>query len=239
MADVLRTSIVDALAKYSSVPDEVREYVADTAAGLVDDVQQLDAKSIAAELLEAISPLLEGSIPETEISELCTKVARAFKGLGDNEESAVSGEAAEDPGSNEEYVVKCDGIILAYAGKSLLRSTSLHFKRGHCYGIVGHNGVGKTTLLTRIAARDIAGFPQDIRCVYVQHEILANDEQNVLDYMKDAQARLGGDGGDIARVLGEMGFTDALQSKAVMELSGGWRMRLALAGAILRGELCA
>ena len=68
MADTLRTSIIDSLSTYPSVPDEVRDYVADTAAGLVDDIQQLDAKSIAAELLEAISPLLEGSIPESTIS---------------------------------------------------------------------------------------------------------------------------------------------------------------------------
>jgi ABC-type Mn2+/Zn2+ transport system ATPase subunit len=236
MAEVLRASILEALSKHPSVPEEVRDYVVDTASGLVDDIQKLDADSIAAELLDAIAPLLEGSIPESTISELCTKVARAFKGIGENE--AGGPEKAEGTAdSNEDYVVKCEGIILAYAGKSLLRSTSLHLKRGRCYGIVGHNGVGKTTLLTRIAAGDIAGFPQDIRCVYVQHEILANDEQNVLDYMKAAQARLG-DGQadvDVGAVLGQMGFTDALQSKTVMELSGGWRMRLALAGAILRG----
>ena len=215
MADVLRSSILDTLSKYPSVPDEVRDYVADTASGLIDDIQQLDAKAIAAELLDAIAPLLEGSIPESTICELCTKVARAFKGLGENESSsAATDQGVEAEASKEEYVVKCDGIILAYAGKSLLRSTSLHLKRGRCYGVVGHNGVGKTTLLTRIAAGDIAGFPRDIRVIYVQHEILANDEQSVLDYMKDAQARLGDDcrsGPDIAGVLGEMGFTDALQ----------------------------
>ena len=77
-------------------------------------------------------------------------------------------------------MVKCDNIILAYAGKSLLRSSSLRLVRGRRYGIVGQNGVGKTTLLTRIDAGDIANFPTDIKVVFVRHEILANDDQNVL-----------------------------------------------------------
>ncbi|KAJ1481544.1 P-loop containing nucleoside triphosphate hydrolase protein [Baffinella frigidus] len=133
-------------------------------------------------------------------------------------------------------LMKCDGIILAYAGKSLLRSTKLHLARGARYGIVGHNGVGKTTLLNRIAARDISGFPEHINVVYVQHEILANDEQSVIAYMLAAQARLGlreQNDGDVSKVLDEMGFSADLQKSAVLELSGGWRMRLALAGAIL------
>jgi ABC-type cobalamin/Fe3+-siderophores transport system ATPase subunit len=235
MAQILHASIVESLAKHPSIPDEVRDYVADTAAGLVDDIHKLDANAIAAEMMDAISPLLEGCIPESTISDLCTKVAKAFKGISDDDTTA-SESPHSHPSKSEDYVVRCDGIILAYAGKSLLRSTCLQFKRGHCYGIVGNNGVGKTTLLTRIAAGDIGGFPQDICCVYVQHEILANDEHCVLEYMKDAQARLGESqhSVDIAAVLSEMGFTDALQQKLVLELSGGWRMRLALAGAIIR-----
>ena len=59
------------------------------------------------------------------------------------------------------------GIILAFAGKVLLRPTSLKLERGRRYGMVGQNGAGKTTLLTRLAAGDINGFPKDIRCVFI------------------------------------------------------------------------
>lgn len=34
------------------------------------------------------------------------------------------------------------------------------FERGHRYGVIGQNGVGKTTLLNRLAAKNIHGFPQ-------------------------------------------------------------------------------
>lgn len=174
---------------------------------------------------------------DDDILALCTKVAKLFKGMGDDGEGGddASAEPAED------LVVKCEGIILAYAGKSLLRSTKLRLVRGKRYGIVGQNGVGKTTLLTRINEGNIAGFPQDICVVYVQHEILANDETTVLQYMKNAQDSLKGEGvhgarteADIVGVLETMGFDEIKRGNGVLELSGGWRMKLALAGAILR-----
>ncbi len=129
-------------------------------------------------------------------------------------------------------MVKCDNIILAYAGKSLLRSSSLRLVRGRRYGIVGQNGVGKTTLLTRIDAGDIANFPTDIKVVFVRHEILANDDQNVLQYLATANAGTKSEA-RVKQVLEDIGFTEQLQKNSVLELSGGWRMKLALAGAIL------
>jgi len=209
------------------VPEEVRDYAADTASGLLDDLADEDADTIAKEMQDALGPLLEG-VEDSAVHALCTKIARAFKGLDDDGAEAGGG-AAE---AKLDFVVKCDGIILAYAGKSLLRSSSLRLVRGRRYGIVGQNGVGKTTLLTRIDAGDIANFPTDIKVVFVRHEILANDEQNVLQYMNTTTAGSKTED-EVKKVLADVGFTDQLQRNSVLELSGGWRMKLALAGAIL------
>ena len=65
----------------------------------------------------------------------------------------------------------------------LLNKTPFYLERGHCYGLVGQNGVGKTTLLTRVAAGDINNFPKDVSCYYIQHEILAEEGTSVLDFM--------------------------------------------------------
>jgi energy-coupling factor transporter ATP-binding protein EcfA2 len=46
----------------------------------------------------------------------------------------------------------------------LLKRADLLVQKGHCYGLIGQNGVGKTTLLTRIAAGDIDNFPSSL-CV--------------------------------------------------------------------------
>lgn len=226
MAAGAAETVREVLGGITSVPEEVRDYAADTAVSLLDDLQDEDAAAIATELQDSIGPLLEG-VPETEVEAMCVKIARAFKGLAENGgDEAAAGEASEN------YVVKCDNIILAYAGKSLLRSSTLRLVRGRRYGIVGQNGVGKTTLLTRIDAGDIANFPKDIKVVFVRHEILANDDSDVLQYMKAANAGSKTEG-EVRRVLADVGFTDDLLKNSVLELSGGWRMKLALAGALL------
>ena len=58
-----------------------------------------------------------------------------------------------------------------YTGKQLLKPTNLQFERNHRYGVVGNNGVGKTTLLNRIASGEINGFPQNIKVLYIQHGV--------------------------------------------------------------------
>lgn len=213
MAQILRSTILGAFSKYPDIPDEIRDYVADSAYGLVEDIKDMDADRISLEIFDCINPLLEGSMCESEVKDLCTKFARAFKGLNPEPPNDMSDNAKLSKGTD--YVVRCDSIILAYAGKSLLRSTSLILKRRCCYGIVGQNGVGKTTLLNRIASGEISGFPRDVRVIYVQHEILANDEQTVIDYLKGLANLHGVTGSDISKVLEHMGFSDEMQQKSV------------------------
>ena len=71
--------------------------------------------------------MLEEALSEDQIAELCGHLARMFKGLdseasdtaGDNGASAV---ANGDSGAlDEEYLVKCENIIMAFAGRVLLK----------------------------------------------------------------------------------------------------------------------
>jgi ATPase subunit of ABC transporter with duplicated ATPase domains len=118
-----------------------------------------------------------------------------------------------------------------------MRPCDLYLLRGRRYALVGQNGVGKTTLLTRVAAGDIAGFPAGVRVVYVQHEVLAQSDASVTDFMRAAGAEPGGDAAcaeaDVQAALTAVGFTETLAAARVGQLSGGWRMRLALARSML------
>jgi ATPase subunit of ABC transporter with duplicated ATPase domains len=118
-----------------------------------------------------------------------------------------------------------------------MRPCDLYLRRGRRYALLGQNGVGKTTLLTRVAAGDIAGFPAGVRCVYVQHEVLAQSDASVTDFMRAASAVPGGEAAtaeaDVTAALAAVGFTDTLCAARVGQLSGGWRMRLALARSML------
>lgn len=44
------------------------------------------------------------------------------------------------------------------------------------YGLIGRNGVGKTTLLRHMAAYDIEGFPRHHRVMHVRQEIKPSDK---------------------------------------------------------------
>jgi len=104
------------------------------------------------EMQEALGPLLEGQLDEAQVQELCATVVRAFKGLG-QDSNGLDGAGEE----KEDFVVKCDGIILAYAGKSLLRASSLRLVRGRRYGLVGQNGVGKSTVSVFVIRGTLSG----------------------------------------------------------------------------------
>ncbi|CAM9333472.1 unnamed protein product [Phaeothamnion confervicola] len=130
----------------------------------------------------------------------------------------------------------CDiEFSLAYGGKILLHNSRLRLHRGHRYGLIGRNGVGKTTLMRNIANGNIEGLPTDLCTVYVQHDIVASDaEAPVLDFMTSTpELTANNTRASIAAVLTDVGFSAAMQNAPVSSLSGGWKMRLALARAML------
>ena len=45
-------------------------------------------------------------------------------------------------------MIKIKDLGFAYGDKAVLKNISLNLEEGHIYGLLGENGVGKTTLLT-------------------------------------------------------------------------------------------
>ena len=76
-------------------------------------------------------------------------------------------------GRNEKDIqVRNVGLALD-TGRTLLDNGEIKFTHGHRYGLVGRNGVGKTTLLKAIASLEIEGFPRHHRILHVRQEIKA------------------------------------------------------------------
>jgi len=157
-------------------------------------------------------------------------------------------------------------------GTVLLGDTHMDIQKGHRYGLVGRNGVGKSTLLHRLAAHAIPGMPSDLRVFHVQQQqpvdgskasvlqtLLAADsgreellqeqerleallESGTAEEVVDAAERLGELAIDLDEaessddralsILKGLQFTGAMINGSVQTLSGGWRMRLALAKAL-------
>ena len=179
------------------------------------------SNDIKRELTPVLESAFEGNIQAIE--KIANVSVMAYKGL---DESALLDESTKD------YIVDLQGIILAFAGRVLLQRTNFTLERGRTYGIVGQNGTGKTTLLNRVAAKDIAGFPEDVSVYYIQHEIMSDKEETIVDFMVQMVPE-GVTRDTVVNTLKEVGFDDEKMAATIQSLSGGWRMKLAIARAML------
>ena len=183
-------------------------------------------------------------------------------------------------------------------GTVLLESGELKFAYQRRYGLIGENGVGKSTLLKAIAQGGVEGFPTHLRVLHVRQEVpahlmdamsvfdavvMSDLERNMLvDREKELQAKLevasgGEDDANLtfeekrkklaanasdmktmeadlkeldgiyarlqilsadsaqaraAMILSGLQFTPTMQAGPISALSGGWKMRVALAAAL-------
>merc|ERR1712176_1267366 len=147
----------------------------------------------------------------------------------------------DDDDDDAEELCNCT-FTLAYGTKILLHNTKLKLKRGKNYGLLGGNDCGKTTLMRAIANNQVEGFPDvdQVRTVFAEADI--QGEQSHLScveyvFIDEKIQAMNISKEDVRKVLGTVGFTDDGKAKpnhAVSTLSGGWRMKLALARAMLQ-----
>lgn len=145
----------------------------------------------------------------------------------------------EDDGAAE--LCNCQ-FTLAYGTKILLHNTTMRLKKGHKYGLLGGNDSGKTTLMRSIANGSVEGFPDPstVRTVFVEADILGElSHLSCVDYVLQDPRLAGCSREEVMSVLSTVGFGETPEFKAnpnngVSTLSGGWRMKLALARAMLQ-----
>lgn len=144
-------------------------------------------------------------------------------------------DADEDDDGQGELITNLE-FSLAYGGLLLLNHTVLKLRRGHRYGICGANGAGKSTLLKAINRHQIDNWPEHLTTFYVEHDIDgADSDVSCFNFMVEDKFIKGvkATTDDIKTKLLECGFDDDRQATPVNALSGGWKMRLALARAMI------
>lgn len=148
--------------------------------------------------------------------------------------------ADSDDGDSAKELL-CDCVFtLAYGTKTLLHNATMRLKRGHKYGLLGNNDSGKTTLMRAIANGSVAGFPDPslVRTVFVEADIQGElSHLTCVEYIMMDERLRGMDRAEILAVMASVGFTESGKAKpldVVSTLSGGWRMKLALARAMLQ-----
>lgn len=71
--------------------------------------------------------------------------------------------------------IKLDGIDVSIGGLRILSDTNLTLAYGRRYGLVGQNGIGKSTLLRALARRELA-IPTHISILHVEQEVSSSTQ---------------------------------------------------------------
>jgi ATPase subunit of ABC transporter with duplicated ATPase domains len=131
-------------------------------------------------------------------------------------------------------VLRVDGITKAFDDNIVLFDVSFKIERGEKVGIIGPNGIGKSTLLKILMGQHTADMGEsewgyEVHCGYFpqdHHELLKNPNQTVKGYLWDAKATatVGFVHGKLAEVL----FSRDEIEKKIGVLSGGEATRLLL-----------
>jgi len=231
LADVVESGIKEA---YSSLPASVFTYVAETSAALLEEklggvVSVKYFRDAVGQCAEWISSNLDGltAVDEVAITKVAAAAVDCFRELLSDEAKRILADSGD-----KDFALDMQNIILAFAGRVLLRKADIRFERGHRYGLIGQNGTGKTTLLNRLAAKDINGFPQHLRTWYIRHEVLCDDGIDVKTFLKQLAPHVTDEA--IEGILDQVQFPEEMKTTFVNSLSGGWKMRMSVAISILQ-----
>ncbi|KAA8494144.1 ABC transporter F family member 3 [Porphyridium purpureum] len=111
--------------------------------------------------------------------------------------------------------VRAEGVDISFGGLTLLEGASLSFAYGRRYGIVGRNGIGKSTLMKAIARRELP-LPEDMDVLFVEQEVVG-DATTPLECVLDAdeqRARLLDEEAELTEALGDQATDEAPTSGA-------------------------
>ncbi|OBZ82728.1 mRNA export factor elf1 [Choanephora cucurbitarum] len=135
-----------------------------------------------------------------------------------------------------EEICNVQDFSLAYGTRLLLSHTRLKLHRGQRYGLCGQNGAGKSTLMNAIHNGKVEGFPSkdQVRTALVDYNSNAADTSlKIVDYVAADPSLKDLPREEIEKSLRTVGFDDARLDMSASALSGGWKMKLELARAIL------
>ena len=213
---------------FKGEPAAVLAFAAAATAGLSLDKEKTT--------LEAWNDDLAGGLGSLPADKVKKAVDALFAELVSGNAKAAAAEVVEDQNDGGELLCDCR-FSLAYGSKILLNGARMRLVRGRRYGLVATKAAGKTTLLKAIANNQVEGFPTPEQCktVFVEDDIAGSDSKfSVVDFVMNTVGEDGITPAMVRKGLENVGFDDHHLSLPVSSLSGGWRIKTAVARAMLR-----
>jgi len=228
--ELLRTRVQELLPSVP-LPGPIQRYVhAVVLSCCLESKNMADAVAAADAELKPVVPLTASSaLAHFKLSDLLGQI---FEGVPD----AVSNDAPEERPTGD-CLLRVEKLMLMYGGgHTLLKDTTLELMKGHRYGVVGRNGAGKTTLMSTLASGAVKQIPKWLKTLHVKPEVLVEaSDLTAVEFCRRHNPEESGSSEDqLHAALAEVGFPKGMQEKNVSELSGGWRMKLLIASAMMR-----
>lgn len=222
----LEESLGGAAASTGPMFEAALDFICAEAAVLITN-QALEIEEWKVCVVPALTPFISSGSADEVAKDMLTRCTKYMTIVEEEEEE-----------EDAEELCRCK-FSLAYGSKVLLNNTDLRLKRGFRYGLLGPNECGKTTLMRAISNGQVEGFPprDEVKTVFVEADILGElSHLNVVDYVFADEAIRACDipRETIKNVLTSVGFTTLMIEGSVSFLSGGWRMKLAMARAMLQ-----
>ncbi|XP_015519229.1 ATP-binding cassette sub-family F member 3 isoform X1 [Neodiprion pinetum] len=205
-----------------------------------DDGSKVDAKKLEkaeAKLQQKLEKRVggdSGSVNRNVNATVALETASASQ-MTSKKDSRMEGKG----GVNRTQDIRIENFDVAYGDRVLLQGADLTLAFGRRYGLVGRNGLGKTTLLRMISSKQLR-IPTHVRVLHVEQEVASDDtsalhsvlecdheRSELLSREADLQSALDQGGGDsigeeLARVYEAMRLAevDKAPAKASAILSG-------------------
>lgn len=218
--------------------DNLPEGVTCTISGIEDDevVQDYLYELLTADAnvndWKRLNAFLESTSENKDIAkQYADAVIHNLRALFDQDTSKIYDD--DEEGAVE--VVNTD-FSLAYGSRMLLNKTTLRLLKGHRYGLCGRNGAGKSTLMRAISKGQLEGFPtpDQLKTCFVEHKIQGEEgDMDLVSFIASDPELEHVESSSIYQALLDVGFPHERTEQNVGSLSGGWKMKLELARAML------
>uniref|UniRef100_A0A8C2XA92 ATP-binding cassette sub-family F member 3 n=1 Tax=Cyclopterus lumpus TaxID=8103 RepID=A0A8C2XA92_CYCLU len=126
----------------------------------------------------------------------------------------------DQSGKNRGYDIRIENFDVSFGERCLLQGAELSLATGRRYGLIGRNGLGKTTLLKMLASRNLR-VPAHISILHVEQEVAGDDTgalQSVLLSDTLREGLLGEEKTLNARIAN--GTSDGMESARLSEIYG-------------------